>query len=115
MVGADRVAANGDVANKVGTLGVALAARHFGVPFYVACPWSTVDLATPVGAEIVVEERDPAEVTAFAEAQVAPLTVGARNPAFDVTPAELITGIITDRGLVPPGAVSSLWSGADPS
>lgn len=108
LVGADRVAANGDVANKVGTLGVALAAAHFGVPFYVGCPWSTIDLATPSGAQVVVEERAADEVTGFADVRSAPLVVGARNPAFDVTPASLITGIVTDRGLVAPGELASL-------
>lgn len=103
IVGADRVAANGDVANKVGTLAVALGARHAGVPFYVACPRSTVDLSTASGAEIEVEERSPAEVTGWAEVTVAPLTARARNPAFDVTPAALVAGIITERGVVAPG------------
>jgi methylthioribose-1-phosphate isomerase len=107
IVGADRVAANGDVANKVGTLGVALAAQHAGVPFYVACPWPTVDLETPTGADIVVEERSPDEVTAWAEVSVAPLTTKARNPAFDVTPAALVAGIVTERGIVPPGGLRS--------
>jgi methylthioribose-1-phosphate isomerase len=115
VVGADRVAANGDVANKVGTLGVALAARHFGVPFYVACPSSTIDLATPGGAEIVVEERSSQEVTCFADQQVTPLSVRARNPAFDVTPAEMVSGIITEHGVVAPSALGTLLGDAEPS
>jgi methylthioribose-1-phosphate isomerase len=96
VVGADRVAANGDTANKIGTLGVALAAQRFVVPFYVACPSSTIDLATPDGGAITIEERAAAEVTGAA----APAGVGARNPAFDVTPHDLVTGFITDRGIL---------------
>lgn len=100
VVGADRVAANGDVANKVGTFGVALAAAHADVPFYVACPISTIDLATPDGAAIPIEERDPAELTHLGDTALAPAGVSARNPAFDVTPNELVTGIITDVGVL---------------
>jgi methylthioribose-1-phosphate isomerase len=115
VVGADRVAANGDVANKVGTFGVALAARHAGVPFYVACPWSTIDLATPTGADIVVEERGGDEVTSFAETNVAPLTAKARNPAFDVTPASLVTGLITEQGIVAPDGLAAARAASHPS
>jgi len=100
IVGTDRVAANGDVANKIGTLGVAILARHFGIPFYVACPSSTIDLSTPDGASIVIEERDAEEVTHFGLRRTAPEGIKVRNPAFDVTPAELVTAIITDRGIV---------------
>lgn len=100
IVGTDRVAANGDVANKIGTLGVAILARHFGIPFYVACPSSTIDPSTPDGASIVIEERDPEEVTHFGLRRTAPEGIPVRNPAFDVTPAELVTAIITDRGIV---------------
>lgn len=100
IVGADRVTANGDVVNKVGTLGVAILARHFGIPFYVACPTSTVDLATPTGSQVEIEERGPEEVTGFAGAQSAPRGTRVANPAFDVTPADLVRGLITDRGLV---------------
>lgn len=107
VVGADRVAANGDTANKVGTLGVALAAARFGVPFYVACPSSTIDLATPDGAAITIEERAPEEVAGTA----APAGVGARNPAFDVTPHDLVAGFITDRGIVRPPYLSGLAAG----
>jgi methylthioribose-1-phosphate isomerase len=99
VVGADRVAANGDVANKVGTYGLAVLARHHRVPFYVAVPVSTIDLATPNGAAITVEERDPAEVTTIGGVRVAPDGVKARNPAFDVTPARLVTAIITEVGI----------------
>jgi methylthioribose-1-phosphate isomerase len=100
IVGADRIARNGDTANKIGTYGVALAAAAHGVPFYVAAPLSTVDPATPTGAQIPIEERSPDEVTSFAGTRIAPAGVGARNPSFDVTPAALITAIITERGVV---------------
>ncbi len=100
VVGADRIAANGDVANKVGTYGLALAAAAHGVPFYVAAPLSTIDVATSHGAEIEIEERDDAEVLAFAGTVTAPDGSSARNPAFDVTPAALVTAIITERGVL---------------
>ncbi len=100
IVGTDRVAANGDVANKIGTMGVAILAKHFGIPFYVACPASTVDLETPSGADIVIEERGEEEVTHFGQRRTAPEGIKVRNPAFDVTPAELVTAIITDRGII---------------
>jgi methylthioribose-1-phosphate isomerase len=90
LTGADRIAANGDTANKIGTYSLAVLAHHHGIPFYVVAPSSTVDLATPTGDEIPIEERDPAEVTS---------RFAARNPAFDVTPAELITAIVTERGV----------------
>ncbi|QAR33147.1 S-methyl-5-thioribose-1-phosphate isomerase [Geovibrio thiophilus] len=100
IVGTDRVTANGDVANKIGTLGVAVMAKHFGIPFYVACPSSTVDLATACGADIEIEERDAEEVTSFGERRTAPENIKVCNPAFDVTPNELITGIITEKGII---------------
>jgi methylthioribose-1-phosphate isomerase len=100
IVGTDRVAANGDVANKIGTLGVAVLAKHFGIPFYVACPSSTVDLTTPCGADIEIEEREAGEVTSFGARRTAPENIKVRNPAFDVTPAELVTGIITEKGII---------------
>ena len=100
IVGADRVAANGDAANKIGTLGVAVMAKHFKIPFYVVCPYSTVDLRTSRGADIEIEERAPSEVREVYGVQVAPRDVNVFNPAFDVTPAELISGIITERGLI---------------
>ena len=103
VVGCDRVAANGDTANKIGTLGVAILARHFGIPFYVACPSSTVDLGTPTGAEIVIEERGAEEVTSFGARRTGPEGIQVRNPAFDVTPHALITGFITERGIIRPG------------
>ncbi len=102
IVGTDRVAANGDVANKIGTLGVAILAGYFDIPFYVACPASTVDLDTPTGEEIEIEERDPEEVTHFGLRRTAPEGVRVRNPAFDVTPHHLVTAIITDRGMIEP-------------
>ena len=105
IVGADRIAANGDVANKIGTYGVALAARANRVPFYVAAPTSTIDPATADGAGIPIEERAPDEVSAWRGHPAAPAGAKVWNPAFDVTPAELITAIITDRGVVPPGDV----------
>jgi methylthioribose-1-phosphate isomerase len=102
FVGADRIAANGDVANKIGTYGLALAARAHGVPLYVAAPSSTIDPATLDGSRIPIEERDAAEVTGWQGRRTAPEGVRVWNPAFDVTPAELITAIITDRGVFQP-------------
>jgi methylthioribose-1-phosphate isomerase len=102
IVGADRVAANGDVANKIGTLGVAIIARASGVPFYVAVPLSTIDFATPTGADIPIEERPADELTGFNDRRIVPETSRVYNPAFDVTPAEYVTAFITDRGIVRP-------------
>jgi methylthioribose-1-phosphate isomerase len=102
VLGCDRVAANGDVANKVGTLGLALAAAHAGIPFVVAGPVSTIDFATPSGAEIVVEERDAEEVRTAAGVLLTLPGTPCRNPAFDVTPAHLITALVTDRGAARP-------------
>jgi methylthioribose-1-phosphate isomerase len=102
VVGADRIAANGDAANKIGTYAAAVAAHHHGVPFYVAAPLSTVDMALPTGDGIPIEERDPAEVTCIAGVRLAPEGVPAWNPSFDVTPAALIAAIITDQGVVRP-------------
>jgi len=103
VVGADRIAANGDVANKVGTFSHALAARHAGIPFIVAAPESTVDLACPDGAAIPIEERAAEEVLGFAGIRTAPRSVGALNPAFDVTPAGLVTAIVTERRVIRTG------------
>lgn len=108
IVGADRIAANGDVANKIGTLPLAIAAHEFGVPFYVAAPLSTVDLDTPSGADIPIEERDPNEVTEIAGHRIAPTGVEAFNPAFDVTPNRFVTAIITDAGVARPPYGKSL-------
>ena len=99
IVGADRIAANGDVANKVGTYTVAILAKEHGIPFYVAAPFSTVDLATPDGDRIPIEQRASSEVTHLAGKQVAPDGVSVENPAFDVTPARYVTAIITERGI----------------
>jgi methylthioribose-1-phosphate isomerase len=102
LVGADRIAANGDFANKVGTYGVALACAAHGVPFYAVAPCSTIDPALADGAAIPIEERDATEVSTHGGRSFALAGVGARNPAFDVTPAGLVTGIVTDRGLLRP-------------
>lgn len=99
VVGADRIAANGDVANKVGTYTVAVLAREHGIPFYVAAPWSTIDLTTPDGDHIPIEQRAATEVTHVAGKQIAPDGVRVENPAFDVTPHRYVTAIITERGI----------------
>jgi methylthioribose-1-phosphate isomerase len=99
VVGADRIAANGDVANKIGTYTVAVLAKEHGIPFYVAAPFSTVDLETPDGDRIPIEQRSPKEVTHFAGKQIAPDGVKVENPAFDVTPSKYIAAIITERGV----------------
>lgn len=103
IVGCDRIAANGDIANKIGTSGVAILARHYGIPFYVLGPTSTIDMQCPDGKSIVIEERDPAEVTEmWYMHRMAPKDVKIFNPAFDVTPNELITAIITEKGIFNP-------------
>ena len=99
IVGADRVAANGDVANKIGTYSVAVLARRHAVPFYVACPLSTIDRHIASGANIPIEERAPEEVTGYGAVRWAPSGIDVRNPVFDVTPAELVTGLITEKGV----------------
>jgi methylthioribose-1-phosphate isomerase len=100
VVGADRIAANGDVANKIGTYNVAILAKEHGIPFYVAAPWSTIDLATATGEAIPIEERPQIEVTHHGGKQLTPHGVGICNPAFDVTPAKYVTAIITERGVL---------------
>jgi methylthioribose-1-phosphate isomerase len=115
VVGADRIAANGDTANKIGTYGVALLARAHGIPFYVAAPSSTFDLSLPDGNAIPIEQRDPREVTHGLGRATAPEGVAVYNPAFDVTPADLITAIITERGVIRPvnaGTVRAVIRGA---
>ncbi len=102
IVGADRIAANGDVANKIGTYQVAVLAKRHGIPFYVAAPLSTIDPGIASGANIPIEERDPHEVTHIGTQQITPSFVKIINPAFDVTPAELVTAIITDKGILEP-------------
>ncbi len=108
IVGADRIAANGDVANKIGTYSVAVLAKEHGLPFYVAAPWSTVDLNTPDGDHIPIEQRSPREVTHHAGTQVAPTGVMVENPAFDVTPSKYIAAIITERGIAKAPLAESL-------
>ena len=100
IVGADRIAANGDVANKIGTYGIAVLARAHRIPFYVAAPMSTVDLAIRSGDAIRIEERDASEVTSFGGTRVAAAGVDVRNPAFDVTPHQLVSALITERGIL---------------
>ena len=100
VVGADRIAANGDVANKIGTYNVAILAREHGIPFYVAAPWSTIDTATRTGDAIPIEERAAVEVTHHGGKQLTPHGVGICNPAFDVTPAKYVTAIISERGVL---------------
>jgi len=102
IVGADRIAANGDVANKIGTYSVAVLAREHTIPFYVAAPWSTIDLNTPTGEQIPIEQRSHKEVTHHGGKQMAPEGVLVENPAFDVTPARYVTAIITERGIAEP-------------
>jgi len=108
VVGADRIAANGDTANKIGTYSVAVLAREHQIPFYVAAPLSTIDLKTPDGQHIPIEERNAKEVTHVGGSQMAPAGAGVWNPAFDVTPNHLIAGIITERGILRPPYIESL-------
>src|SRR5581483_386489 len=113
VVGADRIAANGDTANKIGTYSVAVLAREHGIPFYVAAPLSTIDLNTPDGADIPIEERNSREVTHVGSAQLAPDGASVWNPAFDVTPHHLIAGIITERGIFRAPYIESLRGAFD--
>src|SRR5437667_5554361 len=108
VVGADRIAANGDTANKIGTYGVAVLAREHNIPFYVAAPLSTIDLDTPDGSRIPIEERSAKEMTHVGGARLAPEGALVWNPAFDVTPHDLIAGIITERGIFRPPYIESL-------
>jgi methylthioribose-1-phosphate isomerase len=108
VVGADRIAANGDVANKIGTYPLAVLAKRHGIPFYVAAPLSTFDPSIPDGSKIPIEERPAAEVTGYGSTRWAPQGVSVRNPAFDVTPAELITGIICEKGVAKPPYAESI-------
>jgi methylthioribose-1-phosphate isomerase len=100
ITGADRIAANGDTANKIGTYSVSVLAKHHGIPFYIAAPSSTFDLSIETGAQIPIEQRDASEVTWIGGTHLAPENVGVYNPAFDVTPAEHIAAIITERGVI---------------
>jgi methylthioribose-1-phosphate isomerase len=113
IVGADRIAANGDVANKIGTYGVAVLAKEHGIPFYVAAPWSTIDMATPTGDQIPIEERSAKEVTHFNGKQITPSNAEISNPAFDVTPAKYVTAIITELGVLQPPYDQALRLGVE--
>jgi methylthioribose-1-phosphate isomerase len=115
VVGADRIAANGDTANKIGTYGVAVLAESHRIPFYVAAPSSTFDMTISSGDEIPIEQRDPREVTHGFGKQTAPDGIRVYNPAFDVTPARLIAGIITERGLISPVNKNSIHSVISPA
>jgi methylthioribose-1-phosphate isomerase len=108
IVGADRIAANGDVTNKIGTYGVAILAKHHNIPLYVAAPMSTIDFSIPDGSHVIIEERPAREVTHVGSTQLVPNDVNVRNPSFDVTPATLVTAIITERGVVTPPSDTSL-------
>ncbi|MDA1003734.1 MAG: S-methyl-5-thioribose-1-phosphate isomerase, partial [Chloroflexi bacterium] len=115
FVGADRIAANGDVANKIGTYALAIVARHHDVPCYVVAPVSTIDTATPAGAEIPIEERAEDEVLRIDQHAIAPADAHAFNPAFDVTPADLVSAIVTERGVLRPPyapAIAALFASA---
>jgi methylthioribose-1-phosphate isomerase len=107
------IAANGDVANKIGTYGVAVLAKEHGIPFYVAAPWSTIDLNTKTGDDIPIEQRSAIEVTHHAGKQLTPHDVGIWNPAFDVTPAQYVTAIITERGVLRAPYADSLKAGVE--
>ena len=108
VVGADRIAANGDAANKIGTYSVALIAKAHNIPFFVAAPLSTIDFSLADGDQIPIEERDPSEVYQIGDTRICPPEVEFYNPAFDVTPAELISAIITEHGAVKPAELIDL-------
>ena len=108
IVGADRITAQGDVANKIGTYGVAVLCKHHGIPLYVAAPWTTVDLSIEHGSQIQIEQRHAEEVRLHGGRPMAPAGIPVENPAFDVTPGTLITAIMTDRGVCAPSEVRTL-------
>jgi methylthioribose-1-phosphate isomerase len=108
ITGADRIAANGDFANKIGTFDKAIVAKRFGIPFYVAAPISTFDFDTATGDDIVIEERSEEEVTMIGDVRIAPVGSRALNPAFDVTPAELVAGFITEKGILRPDEIGAV-------
>ncbi|TAD88369.1 MAG: S-methyl-5-thioribose-1-phosphate isomerase, partial [Oscillatoriales cyanobacterium] len=110
VVGADRIAANGDAANKIGTYSLAIIAKAHNVPFYVAAPLSTIDFELTDGSKIPIEERDPIEMYQVGTTRICPVGVEFYNPAFDVTPAELISGIITEYGTVAPAQLKQFKS-----
>jgi methylthioribose-1-phosphate isomerase len=107
VVGADRIAANGDTANKIGTYSLALVAKAHNIPFFVAAPVSTIDFELSTGSEIPIEERDPAEIYAIGDTILTPAGVEFYNPAFDVTPAKLITAIVTEHGAFAPSLLQA--------
>jgi len=109
LTGADRIARNGDAANKIGTYSAAVLAKAHHIPFYIAAPISSIDLKTKSGKTIMIEERDPEEVTKIGREQIAPQGIRVANPAFDVTPADYIAGVITEKGIFKPGAIRKLW------
>jgi methylthioribose-1-phosphate isomerase len=113
LVGADRIAANGDTANKIGTYTLAVLAQRHGIPFIVCAPLSSVDLETPDGAAIPIEDRAASEVTEIRGVRIAPAGTDVRNPAFDVTPAELITAIVTEEGVIEPPFPEGLRTAMD--
>ena len=115
VVGADRIAANGDTANKIGTYTVAVLAKEHGIPFYVAAPWSSIDLSMPDGSNIPIEERNAKEVTHMGANRLAPEGAAVRNPAFDITPHRYITAIVTDRGVFHPPFINTLTKGRSES
>jgi methylthioribose-1-phosphate isomerase len=108
FVGCDRIAANGDFANKIGTFDKAIVAKRFGIPFYVAAPVSTFDFSTKTGKDIVIEQRSEEEMTMVKNIRIAPVGSKALNPAFDVTPAEFVTGFITEKGIFKPTEISEM-------
>jgi methylthioribose-1-phosphate isomerase len=114
LVGADRIAANGDVANKIGTYGVAILAKEHGLPFYVVAPVSTIDMHLVSGEEIPIEERQPEEVTSVAGCRIAPESIRVYNPAFDVTPHRYVTAIVSEKGIArdPYLEAFTAWVGA---
>ncbi len=107
VVGADRIVRNGDVANKIGTYALAVACKHHGIPFYVAAPWTTIDLSLPGGEAIPIERRRDREVTHVGDHRIVPEEAAVENPAFDVTPAELVTAIVTERGVFRPDELAA--------
>ncbi|MFO8040170.1 MAG: S-methyl-5-thioribose-1-phosphate isomerase [Sodalinema sp.] len=115
VVGADRIAANGDTANKIGTYSLALVAKAHNIPFFVAAPKSTVDLSLSHGGQIPIEERDPVEIYQIGETRLVPKGAEFYNPAFDVTPAELITAIITEQGAIAPAELQSIFANPSPA
>jgi len=110
FVGTDRVAANGDTANKIGTYGLSIIARHHNIPFYVAAPTSSIDMSIATGADIPIEERDADEVRFFGNQLVAPEDIDVYNPAFDVTPSGMISAFVTEKGIVYPPYSENLLS-----